>query len=447
LLDLYRTALLQEDIDQLDALLQPEAAGGSRARLPQQPQANGTAPTEVETFREERSTAFRNQTLVDLRIPPETVQVAAVPQSVTFQEVETLEEPEGAVTRTRVYQTTWQLVQDEVAGVITVRIAGIQRTGPLVEIVTRGQVQAAALTRLEVLPGMFPLAAGTVTVPETGTRSELVAHEELFSGLFLPPPSAPPQPLRVELRGQNSTVLEILHPYRLRRVSEPTVQPLAVDTAFFAVAVDAQGTVWAGGSGTRPGTFGTLVEVAANGRILQRREFAPAPEDEPLPQDAQGRIEDIAVDQQGRLHLLFFARTEEGIVANGDVVWDPQFPDLFCQTVNAFDAAYPLLSQDPESQRLRPSPSTRVTAAGGAEVWLAGSDGGVARVADLFRNGQCPAGVLVDYGPVYRRETSPLLANTVPAVVVSTNETLWLGTALGLQRVQGNQWNPLPLYP
>jgi hypothetical protein len=159
----------------------------------------------------------------------------------------------------------------------------------------------------------------------------------------------------------------------LRRVAEPTVQPLVADTAFFAVAVDTQGMVWAGGNGMRPGTFGTLVQVAANGRIVQRHELAL--ENAPLPADAQGRIEDITIDHRGRLHLLFLARTEEGIVANGDVVLDPRFPDLFCQTVNAFDAAYPLLVQDPENQTFSPSPSTRVTAAGGADVWLHGSDG------------------------------------------------------------------------
>lgn len=271
-------------------------------------------------------------------------------------------------------------------------------------------------------------------MPETRARRALVTNEEQVHGLFLPPTSSSPQPLRVQLRGQNSAPLEIRHPYRLRCIAEPTVQPLAVDTALFAVAVDAQGTVWAGGSGTRPGTFGTLVQVAATGQIIQQRDLAP--ENAPLPPEAQGR-----------LHLLFFARTEEGIVANGDVVLDPQFPTRLCQTVNAFDAAYPLLMQTPESQTLRPSPNTRVTAAGGADVWLYGSDGGAARVADTLRNGQCPDEVQVDYAPVYRRDTSDLLSNTVPALVVSADETLWLGTALGLQRVQGDPWTTVPFAP
>jgi hypothetical protein len=194
LIDLYRTALLQEDIDQLDVLLQPEDAGVSLSGLLQQPQTNGTAPTEVQTFLEERSTTFRTMTLINLQIPPETIQFATAPQRVMFQEVESLEEPGSAVTRTRVYHTTWQLVQEEVEGIVTVRIAGIQRTGPLVDLITRGQIQAAALTRLEILPGTFPLAAGTVTVPETGARSELVANAEQFYGVFQPPASTPVQP-------------------------------------------------------------------------------------------------------------------------------------------------------------------------------------------------------------------------------------------------------------
>jgi hypothetical protein len=48
---------------------------------------------------------------------------------------------------------------------------------------------------------------------------------------------------------------------------------------------------------------------------------------------------------------------------------------------------------------------------------------------------------------VYHRDNSPLLTNTVPALVVRDNETLWLGTALGLQRVQGEQWTTFPFTP
>jgi hypothetical protein len=161
LLDRYRLALLQEDIDQLDALFQSEDTRVAPTGEAQPLQVNGTAPSDMQTFLAERSTAFRTLTLLDLQLLSATVQFAAAPLRVTFQEVETFEEPSASVTRTRVYHTTWQLVQDEVAGVVTVRITGLQRTGPLVELVTRGQVQAAALTRLEVLPGTFPLAGGS----------------------------------------------------------------------------------------------------------------------------------------------------------------------------------------------------------------------------------------------------------------------------------------------
>src|SRR5262249_26822716 len=69
----------------------------------------------------------------------------------------------------------------------------------------------------------------------------------------------------------------------------------------------------------------------------------------------------------------------------------------------------------------------------------------VARVTDTFRNGECPArGTGVRYEPIFRRAAGGLLSNTVPAVALGVDGTLWFGTAFGLTRFQDGQFTPLP---
>jgi hypothetical protein len=66
-------------------------------------------------------------------------------------------------------------------------------------------------------------------------------------------------------------------------------------------------------------------------------------------------------------------------------------------------------------------------------------------VADTFREGQCPAeGVAVHYDPLFRRDTSDIPTNTVPAFVAGTDGTLGFGTALGFTRFQDGQFTPVP---
>ena len=84
-----------------------------------------------------------------------------------------------------------------------------------------------------------------------------------------------------------------------------------------------------------------------------------------------------------------------------------------------------------KGSELRPSPSTRAAAAEGGAIWLFGSDGGVAQVTDTFQAGQCPEGNIgVRYDPIFRRDNSGLPVNTVPALVMGADGTLWFGTAL-----------------
>ena len=98
--------------------------------------------------------------------------------------------------------------------------------------------------------------------------------------------------------------------------------------------------------------------------------------------EPDGRVEDLVVDALGRLHALVFAPHE-----SRDIVFDPGIEHDPCPTVDVSHPAYPLLDG-----ALRPSASVRTVAAGGGDLWLFGSDGGVARVADTFRGGLCPPG-------------------------------------------------------
>jgi sugar lactone lactonase YvrE len=259
-----------------------------------------------------------------------------------------------------------------------------------------------------------------------------------------------PEPLRVRLRGQGGGTLEVRHRYRLHLPGAGVGQAVAgtEGISVHAVAVTPDGGVWTGGEATRPKAIGTLVQVAADGRILLPTTQLVLGDDDGLPAEAIARIEALTFDQFGRLHALFIARvgqleglTPGGVVASGDVVLDPASPDLPCQTVNAFNPAYPLRLDG------QASPSVRTVAAGGGDIWLFGSDGGVARVADGFRGGECPEGrVAVRYDPIFRRE-SGLLTNTVPAFRVGADGALWFGTAVGLVRLAGGQFTPALFEP
>ncbi|HEY5864176.1 MAG TPA: hypothetical protein VI542_01275 [Candidatus Tectomicrobia bacterium] len=151
--------------------------------------------------------------------------------------------------------------------------------------------------------------------------------------------------------------------------------------------------------------------------------------------DATGRIEDLTLDGLGRLHAVVFAPHQSGVLV--------RTPAGFCQTVNAFDPAYPL--RTPSGQ---PSPGTRAVAAGAEAIWVHGSDAGIARVIDSLRTGPCPtAGVAVQYDLVLRREDGELPANTVPAVLVGRAGALWVGSALGLSRLRDGQVTRVPFAP
>src|SRR5215831_5141994 len=72
LLTLYRTALVQQDIDRLDALLQRDPAPAGVRLQP----TTGSPVLDAPTFRDTMATLFRTVTITDLQLPPEAIQIA-----------------------------------------------------------------------------------------------------------------------------------------------------------------------------------------------------------------------------------------------------------------------------------------------------------------------------------------------------------------------------------
>jgi parallel beta-helix repeat protein len=438
LLDLYRTALRQEDIDRLQSLLTTDggAFGG-------------------QSFLEAMSASFREEAVTDVELTEVAMPTTNAPATVSFRETVSVEAPNTLKQRTHSQQTTWQLVKQTAAsGAVTILIGAVTHVGPRFEITSRGQVQAGVPTAVEVreTSGMFGISGVEVEVPEMGTRTTLADEDNLFRGHFTPLVLSHPQALRVHIRDRQGAEVVIGHRYRLRLPREGAVEIVADTGAvpFFAVATAPNGTVWAGGEAETAEAVGTLIQVSPDGRALLRSE---QPGLGLLPVGAEARIEDLAIDQLGRVHALFIARAGDrarggntAVVGNGDVVLDPNHPDLICQTVNIRDTAYPFRMPDPQTDK--PLPSARVVPAGGGDIWLFGSDGGVAQVADTFREGQCAQGqAQVRYDPVFRRGESGLLSNTVPALVVGRDGALWFGTARGVTRLKDGQFTPVPFNP
>ena len=417
LLALYQEAVVAEDSDRLQALLAP-ATALAPAQPPAAPRQDPTGAFAAPAALQDTLRAtFQQATVTALAIPPETVTIAPDQGSVTFLEVESTLEPRTVAQHTRVYRTTWGLSRVG-AGVVRVGISAVRREGPLVEVMTAGLLVAGPPQPLTVRAPTtaFALAAVEVPGPEAGAVQRVAATRGQVQETFTAAAGTELHALPVRALGTNGETLVFAHRYRLHQVRDGIAQRVVGTgtTRFLAVTVAPDGTVWAGGDGG-----GRLYQVAPGSATAQFRG--------PLLADATGRVEDLVVDTRGRLHAVVFAPQ-----TSGDIVLEQ---GVACQTVNILDPAYPL--RDTQG---RPSPSTRVVAAADGAVWLLGSDGGVTQVTDTFRDGRCPpTGVSVQYGPVLRRQDGVLPTNTVPALVAGRDGALWLGTALGLTRVQAGQ--------
>jgi nitrous oxidase accessory protein NosD/streptogramin lyase len=421
LLALYQAAVVAEDSDRLQALLAP-ATALAQAQTTTAPRQD---PLEVVTdptaFQATLRATFQQTTVTALTIPPETVEVAPDQSSVTFLEVESTLNPQTVTQHTRVYRTTWGLSRVG-TDVVRVGISAVSRAGPLVEVTTRGLLVAGPPQPLTVRAPTAGFALAAVEVPGPGASAvqRFAATRDQVQATFTASAGAELHALPVRALGSNGEALVFAHRYRLHQVREGLAHRVVGTgtTRFLAVTVAPDGTVWAGGD-----SGGRLYQVAPGSPTAQ---FVG-----PLLADPTGRVEDLVVDQRGRLHAVVFAPQRSGvIVLEGGVA---------CQTVNVLDPAYPL--RNPQG---RPSPSTRVVATADGAVWLLGSDGGVTQVTDTFRDGLCPAtGVSVQYGPVLRRQEGTLPTNTVPALVTGRDGALWVGTALGLTRLRDGQSTPV----
>jgi hypothetical protein len=255
--NLYCTALLQEDIDQLQSLLHDD--GGAFAK----------------SFLDAMAADFRRFTITDLQLTEIAMQRAAEPFTVSFRETRSMEDPQALTQQTRSQQTTWQLVRETAAsGTVTILIGAVTHAGPQFAVTTRGRVQAGVPTPVEVTEtsGTFAITTVEVEVPETGTRMTLVAEEGGFQGRFTPPSLPHPQALQVRIHGSQGAEVVVAHRYRLRLPGEGAVEVSATagTTPLFGIALGLDGTVWAGGEAESPGTIGTLVQVAGDGQTRLR---------------------------------------------------------------------------------------------------------------------------------------------------------------------------------
>jgi hypothetical protein len=154
LLDLYRTATLQEDIDRLQELL--DRNGGA---------FEGTS------FLDTLADTFRRLMVTDLQLMNVALEGSPMLQSVTFLEVLSVADPVALEQRTLAARTRWQLSRRvEQSGTVMLLIGRVVREGPRFQVMMRGHVVAGAPVRVEVTE---TTATGTVTgvtveEPETG---------------------------------------------------------------------------------------------------------------------------------------------------------------------------------------------------------------------------------------------------------------------------------------
>lgn len=422
LLDVYRTALLQEDIDRLQTLLPSEEDETFEA---------------IQIFRTAMTVAFRIYTIIDLRIPAEDIHISDDGQTVSFLEVETVDDPVTMMRRTRAFRTMMQLMfKDEDGGNIFLRIAAINRGHPVVQVTTPGQVLAGvpARVRASELTGLWPIAEVAIQVESSGSEELLSPIENFFQGTFIPAMGTSPS-LQVYVRGRDGEEVVFDHPYRLRQPNEWVVQQVSETGSihrFFAVTAAPDGTVWAGGN---------TVDGIENATVLYQvppGSITAALVDFPFEERGDVLVEDLIIDHLGRLHAVVGSPSDAYVSV---LVHDRGH---FCETVNLLDPDYPFLN--PRGER---SASARILAAGGGDVWLFGSDGGVARVRDSLQQAPCSDSghANAHFSRLFRRqdgeENNRLLTNTVPALATGHEGALWFGTALGLMRWHEGQFEAL----
>jgi len=139
LLTLYRTAMVQEDIDRLAELLQSGSAVAQSQALFQQEtpgQVTDQRDMDAPTFLANISAVFRTRTITAL--DQQEVTIAADHRSASFLEVESAIDPTTLEQQTRVMRTTWQITPDAAGDSVTFHISEVQQT-LLATVTTPGQ--------------------------------------------------------------------------------------------------------------------------------------------------------------------------------------------------------------------------------------------------------------------------------------------------------------------
>jgi len=470
LLELYVDALRNEDIDRLQRLLDPTE--GSPVQNPPS-LAAGMAMLSPDDLREEVTDVFKQFSVSDVRFLEVDMALDADLPSVSFWEfrsVEGVSDLDDFEQQTRVSRMVFQLARradEAVPDVTSLLITAVARQESLVRVTLSGQIQPEATTEVKVqsLEGIFAINeleikavapdvmledADCMAMPGASVAIETIRPATHFRGNFTSPRTSGMHFLCVRVRSGAEDVT-FLHPYRL---SIPDVTVAAIgdsgvtSTPLFGVAVSQNGDVWFGGESEAALSLGHLLMLSEQGELIRSVVLVYPPGTDL--QSTTSRILKIAFDDSERAHLLFSVENRpEGIVAHGIVISDGK--TLFCQGVNPFDPnqEYPFKVLDLADNVRRESPMRDVIAAGGNDIWIFGSDGGLARVTDELGQGPCPDSFQIDYDlpVVIRRQeegAEDLLTNGVAALVPSaTDGVLWLGTFLGLQRLQDGQYTTI----
>ncbi|PON19567.1 hypothetical protein C2W62_02155 [Candidatus Entotheonella serta] len=246
-------------------------------------------------------------------------------QTVSFWEIESVADPTERQQQSRVFRSVWQVAQHVAEDIVTFNISRMQRGGPLVRILTQGQLLPERQVRVTVdgQPGRFDVVQAEVRPAVSAPWQPLRAVGSRFEGLLSLPPRTPAPAVEVRVTASTGERLIVPHRYRMGNPSVGVVQRIASTgtTRFSSVAIAPDGTVWAGGN-----QGGRLYRVSPGDR---QAEFVgnllPAP---------MGRVESLVFDSQtpSRLHAVVFAR-----LASGVITIEYEEEPRFCQTINVFE--------------------------------------------------------------------------------------------------------------
>lgn len=469
--ELYQTAWRQADIDRLQPLLRMADAPATSTTLRQVDQiafqpsgCPKRAALSANQFRDAISSLLRRFRVLSHRTQILNIDASSSEPIVTLRETVSLEDMSSSAStqpaqRTCVSTLTLRLTRQstpsmqDLPGVIVTSflITEVVREGPIFRVEMPGRAQSGALARMEVSEVTDIFLAQQVVLEADGRESFLQLQEDgSFRGVAMLADDVPPGSLQVTIRGATGEDVVFRHTYQTRMPQDFAVHRVfdSADIEFRTLAEGADGTIWAGAVGDEMNIDERgIYEIEPQDAVVARS-FRPFIRDDNGIQILS--IVDLVFDESDRLHVVFLLRGERGIRANGVLVIN-QLKDLLepCQTANITDADYPFRFVNAESGEEVPSASIRAIAAGGDDIWLYASDGGVARVIDRLHSRTC--GDQPVYTSIFRRqrgtEGNRLLTNTVPALSVREHGTLWFGTALGLMLWQDDLFTSIPFDP